>query len=333
MANKWIYYLVGMTLGFISIVSLAFFNMSQTMDKEVTLEMLILPGLVGLFIGFLLSNSVLYFLTVKELKAKDLILQQYKDAVDSCLIVSKSDLKGRITYVNKQFEDISGFSADSLLGRHHNIIRHPDVPKETYKRLWETIQSKSIWKGVLKNRSRSGESYTVSATVIPLLDVKGNITEYLSLRTDVTKLENYRLMIERELERKSKNLNESEHQFSQHQKAMSIASTFTRMDLDGFYTYANQNFLDLLGYKYTDIVGEHCHNFASSVDAKIFFEIREKIKNDSTWKGVVSIEAKNGVLKNLVIEFVPIFDDQGNIVEMFNFYHYLSDYDALHKKV
>ncbi len=114
--------------------------------------------------------------------------EQYKTAVDLSSIVSKTDPNGKITYVNKNFSNISGYHAEELIGKSHSIISHPDTPRETFKALWETISSKNIWRGVVKNRAKDGSSYTVSAIIMPIIDINGKIVEYISIRQDITEL-------------------------------------------------------------------------------------------------------------------------------------------------
>jgi len=124
-----------------------------------------------------------------------LFLNAYKMAVDETSLVSKTDLKGIITYVNKLFCKISGYSEDELIGYSHNIIRHPDMPKEVFKEMWESIESKKIWRGVIKNRKKNGDYYIVDATVMPVVDHVGNIIEYIAVRHDITELENIKSKI------------------------------------------------------------------------------------------------------------------------------------------
>ncbi len=120
-------------------------------------------------------------------------LDGYKMAIDETSIVSKTNPKGIITYVNKQFCEISGYSKKELIGMPHNMVRHPDMPKEAFRDLWETIKQKKIWKGIVKNRKKDGGIYIVDATIIPVLDEKGEIAEYIGVRHDVTELEESKL--------------------------------------------------------------------------------------------------------------------------------------------
>lgn len=126
----------------------------------------------------------------KELAEKDQLLEEYKTAVDASNIVSKTDTKGIITYANQAFCDTSGYSIEELIGKPQNIVRHPNMPKSVFKEMWETIQSKHIYKGVVENKRKDGSSYFVDATIVPILGVDGEIIEYLGIRHDITEFIN-----------------------------------------------------------------------------------------------------------------------------------------------
>ncbi len=121
-----------------------------------------------------------------ELNKHKNLLTQYKDIVDESLIVSKTDLNGIITYVNDAFEKVSGFSKEELLGKPHNIVRHPDMKDEFFKGLWKTILNGKTWRGLIKNKKKNGESYYVDTVIKPIFDLEGNIVEFIALRKDVT---------------------------------------------------------------------------------------------------------------------------------------------------
>jgi len=116
------------------------------------------------------------------------VLNEYKKVVDSIYIVSETDLKGIITYVNDTFCNVSGYSREELMGKAHNIVRDSSVPKETFRDMWETIKSKKQWQGVMPNRKKNGEQYIVDATISPILNDNGEIIKYIAFRTDITKL-------------------------------------------------------------------------------------------------------------------------------------------------
>ncbi len=98
------------------------------------------------------------------------------------ILVSQTDLKGRITNCNKEFEEISGFTRQELLGKAHNIVRHPDMPPAAFEDLWQTIQSGKPWTGMVKNRCKNGDYYWVKANVTPLFE-NGRPSGYLAVRT------------------------------------------------------------------------------------------------------------------------------------------------------
>jgi diguanylate cyclase (GGDEF)-like protein/PAS domain S-box-containing protein len=117
------------------------------------------------------------------------LLNEYKKAVDLSNIVSKTNTKGIITYVNDKFCEISGYARHELLGKPHNIIRHPSMPSSAFKDLWDTIKSKKPWHGLVTNMKKDGRKYVVDSVVIPILDIDGDIVEYIAIRHDVTEFE------------------------------------------------------------------------------------------------------------------------------------------------
>ena len=100
---------------------------------------------------------------------------------DNALIVTKTDLKGIITYVNRDFIDISGYSEQELMGEPHNIVRHPDMPPEAFKDLWDTLKQGRPWTGYVKNRCKNGDFYWVLANAAPIVE-QGKISGYISVR-------------------------------------------------------------------------------------------------------------------------------------------------------
>ncbi|WP_371324218.1 methyl-accepting chemotaxis protein [Dechloromonas sp. ZY10] len=97
-------------------------------------------------------------------------------------LVSRTDLKGSITYCNDAFVEISGFTRDELIGQSHNIVRHPDMPKAAFADLWQTVKSGTPWRGLVKNRCKNGDHYWVEAFVVPIKK-NGQTTGYMSVRT------------------------------------------------------------------------------------------------------------------------------------------------------
>ena len=115
------------------------------------------------------------------------MLKQYKEAIEKSNIISKTDINGIITFVNDEFCAISGYSKDELIGKNHNIVKHPDVADEKFKLLWETISDKKTYKDTVKNLAKDGSTFYVNSTIIPILDKNENIVEFVAIRYDVTK--------------------------------------------------------------------------------------------------------------------------------------------------
>jgi PAS domain S-box-containing protein len=137
-----------------------------------------------------IGKALLAFNTMSDRLNKNIsFLNGYKMAIDKSSIVSKTNLKGIITYANDMFCKVSGYSKEELIGSPHSIVRHPDVPKEVFRQMWRTIKAKKVWKGVVKNRRKDGSTYIVNATIIPILDNKNEIIEYVAVRHDITELE------------------------------------------------------------------------------------------------------------------------------------------------
>lgn len=143
--------------------------------------------------------------TREQLRQKELLLEQYKRVVDESAIVSKADKEGIITFANKAFCQISGYSVEELVGQKHSIVRHPHTKKEVFEELWNTILGKRVWRGIMENRKKNGDSYFVDMKIFPILNEADEIGEFIAFRYDITKL----VMKERELEKlRFKQMNE-----------------------------------------------------------------------------------------------------------------------------
>jgi len=100
------------------------------------------------------------------------------------LIISRTDLFGKITYANETFAKISGYTSEELIGKNHNILRHPDMPKSVFKNLWQTLKKEKFWKGYIKNIRKDGGYYWVYAEISGVYK-EGKLVEYKSMRTPI----------------------------------------------------------------------------------------------------------------------------------------------------
>ena len=184
------------------------------------------------------------------------LLHEYKKAVDAGSIVSKTDKSGRITYVNDKFCQISGYSKEELIGRNHNVVRHPDVDPDIYKDLWDTIKRKEVWHGKVKNLSKYGSAYYVQVTIVPIFDEDENIVEYLALRQDVTDLEQLNISLEERVEEETKKNREKD---KKHIESLNSFLEFSPNPIVVYnkdkVTYANSKFLKLIDADDKNIIG------------------------------------------------------------------------------
>jgi aerotaxis receptor len=108
---------------------------------------------------------------------------------DDDFLVSETDKKGVIRFANEDFCRIAQYTNQELIGKPHNIVRHPDMPKAAFKDLWDTIKQGKIWTGFVKNKAKSGDYYWVFATVYPLMGCGGSEGGYMSCRRKASREE------------------------------------------------------------------------------------------------------------------------------------------------
>ncbi|MGP8289867.1 methyl-accepting chemotaxis protein [Vreelandella zhanjiangensis] len=114
------------------------------------------------------------------------ISQREVELKENDFLVSRTDLKGRITYTNPAFIEMSGFTHDELIGAPHNIVRHPDMPPAAFENLWKTVQSGDTWRGLVKNRCKNGDHYWVDASVTPIIENE-QVVGYASVRVQASR--------------------------------------------------------------------------------------------------------------------------------------------------
>src|SRR5574344_764700 len=127
-------------------------------------------------------------------------MNNYQKAIENSNIVSKTDINGIITFVNDEFIKLFEYEKDELIGQNHNIIRHPETPKQDFEALWKNILEKKVHKATVKNLSKSKKTIYLNTTIIPILDEFENIIEFIAIRYDITN----EIMLQKELEEKQK---------------------------------------------------------------------------------------------------------------------------------
>lgn len=137
-------------------------------------------------------------------------LQKLMSHFDEYIIACKTDTKGKIVYVSRAMEKISGYSNDELIGHSHSIMGHIDMPKETFQDLWRTIKKGDIWNGDIKNSKKNGDFFWINTTIIPDEDIDGKVTGYNAISENITSAKAYEELSETLEERIKKALNENQ---------------------------------------------------------------------------------------------------------------------------
>jgi len=123
----------------------------------------------------------------------------YNALISNHTIVSRTNLEGIITYVNENFCELSGYSAQELIGQSHSIVRHPDVSSKLYEQMWSTIQNNQVWSGSIRNIAKNKEEYYIKATIIPLMDEHGQKEGYMSIHYHLTEEKIEKLNLKKQL--------------------------------------------------------------------------------------------------------------------------------------
>ncbi len=269
-----------------------------------------------------------------EVLCKQKILDEYKLAIDDSCIVSKADNKGIITFVNDKFCEISGYTQEELIGKHHNIVRHPDMPAEAFGDMWQTIKSKKPWSGVVKNLKKDGSAYYVQSTINPIVDYDGMIVEYIGIRTDITELEEIKLELKDNLNISNQNFSQAYKTSQEYQKAIDESNILSRADTDGNITYVNDMFCEISGYSREELLGKK-HNIVKSAQTskKVYKKMWETITSKKVWHGQLKNRKKDGTFYYVESTIVPIMDENDNIIEYLGIRHDVTDIVTIHNEL
>ena len=253
----------------------------------------------------------------KELNRSSQLLKQYKNAVDERSIVSKTDEKGIITYVNEQFCLLSGYSKKELIGKNHNIVGHPDNKKELYQEIWNTIKNeKKSWTGKIKNKKKDGSYYWIDALIKPILDKNGDIEEFIALKNDITEQEDVKEYFQLKLEGSQKDLNHSIKLAREYEKAIDISSILLRTDSDGKINYVNNKFVELTEFTKKELIGSDYRIFKNTeTENEIFKNLESLLEDKIIFNGILKNKSKSGKTYWINITIVPIKDDNHKTIE------------------
>ncbi|MFA4134633.1 MULTISPECIES: EAL domain-containing protein [unclassified Brevibacillus] len=222
-------------------------------------------------------------------------------ALEESSVISITDEKGIITYVNHNFCQLSKFNREELIGKSHNIVDSGFHPRNYFKSLWDTISRGKVWKGEMKNRGKDGTEYWLSMTLVPFMNDSGFLYQYVAIGTDITK----RKLMEESLAKTMKDLHDIKN-------ALDESSIVAITDDKGVITYVNDKFCEISRYEVDELVGNTHRVINSRYHSKSFFKLMwETIKQGRVWKGEVKNRAKDGTEYWMNTTIVPFLDDRG----------------------
>jgi len=227
-------------------------------------------------------------------------LQVRTAIMDVTSIVSEADKKGDILSVNEKFLQVSKYPRHELIGHGHNTTRHPDMPKEVFKQMWQTIGRGEIFRGVVKNRAKDGTPYYVDAVIAPILGENGKPMKYLGVRYDITEAE-----IERQNARGIL-------------AAIDAAYAYIEFDLHGQVLQANANFLGLMGYAAEEVVGRHHRLFVDPAEAQApaYAQFWRDLAEGRSQTGTFRRVTRSGREVWIQAVYAPVKDEMGRVAKV-----------------
>lgn len=271
--------------------------------------------------------------------------------INATAIVSRTDLKGNITYVNDMFCEVAQYTREELIGKPHNVVRHEDMPPAAFEDLWRTISSGKIWKGQVKNKKKDGSYYWVQATISPILGENGKPVEYMAVRYLITDMIEQQMVLnqtleevkaqEEELKQNMEELSASQNnmesiqlELSAQLKIINKTAICSKTDLKGNIIYVNDEFIKWSGYTEEELMGNN-HRMLRHEDmpAEAFEDLWRTISSGNVWKGQVKNKAKNGSAYWVDATISPIMDENGKPKEYMAVRFVINDLKAAEEEI
>jgi PAS domain S-box-containing protein len=254
------------------------------------------------YVCIVVFMPIFYFLMKSQTtELKNRLLKQLKDNedfLDSATIVSVADKYGKITYVNKKFEEVSGWSLDEVIGKDHNVVNSGLQPDGYWGKMYETVMKGEIWNDVVTNKGKSGELYYVDTYIKAKFDNNGKLEGFSSIRQDVTELKKKEVEIRNRM------------------NAINKSNAVIEFDLEGNIIFANNLFLETMGYSLQDeVIGKHHRIFideehSKSEEYSLFWK---KLNDGTLFTGEITRVKKDGSLVYLQATYNPILGLDGKI--------------------
>jgi PAS domain S-box-containing protein len=234
--------------------------------------------------------------SVSQESLKDMV--ELEKFIEASSIISKADANGKITYVNKLFTDVSGYSLEEVIGKDHNIVNSGTHPKEFWSGMYKTvIKDKGIWNSVCTNRAKNGEIYYVDTYIKGQFGHDGEFLGFMSIRQDLTELKKKEVEIRNRM------------------TAINRSNAVIEFDLEGNIMFANQQFVETMGYSDSELIGKHHRVFIDDEyeNSSEYVEFWKKLRSGSFFSGEITRVRKDGSLIYLQATYNPIIDTDGKV--------------------
>ncbi|NOQ29887.1 MAG: PAS domain S-box protein [Helicobacteraceae bacterium] len=250
----------------------------------------------------------------EKVKVQTLELMNNLDIMSQHIIYSKTDVHGIITEVSKAFCEISGYTEGELIGKSHNILRHPDMPASIFKGLWKSIKSNKEWNGEVKNLKKDGSYYWVNASILPEFNNEAELKGYVAIRQDITAQKDHeqqtlKLIESEKMASMGEMIGNIAHQWRQPLNAISMTATNLQMDIVMDDVNRDEFAKEL------ELIGSYAQHLSQTID--IF---RDFIKGEKKYKELViqdeikqALSISSSTLSNAQITLIDNIDYKNDI--------------------
>jgi len=220
--------------------------------------------------------------------------------IDRAAIISVTDRKGKITYVNEKFEKVSGWKLEEVIGKDHSIVNSGTQPDGYWGKMYETVLKGEIWNDIVCNKAKDGSLYYVDTYIRARFGTDGRLDGFSSIRQDITELKKKELDIRNRM------------------NAINQSNAVIEFDLSGNIIYANQNFCNVMGYTLKELKGNHHRIFCTEEYSKSdeYKELWTKLKNGDFVSSQFNRVKKDGEEIWLQATYNPILDNDGQVIRV-----------------
>ncbi|MDP1593769.1 MAG: response regulator [Gallionella sp.] len=222
-------------------------------ERQRTAGIYRLSLLLAAMLMLIYSVNMYYRLKSQRQQLEDALaeISNQQHALNEHAIVSITDVKGNITYVNDKFMEISGYTEEALIGQNHRMIKSDEHGEEFFRELWRTVANGKVWHGQVKNLAKDGHFYWVEATVVPFMNHEGKPYQYVSMRTDITAQKAMEQQVEAD-RRLLQNVMDT------------LGEGVYMLDIEGRCTYLNREAEAIIGWTSEELLGRKLHDVIHS---------------------------------------------------------------------